>query len=90
MVSELRFEWDSRKARANEVRQHTGFAIGGVPPLGHAQQLITLVDRDILQYDTVWAAAGTPHALFAIQPTELVRVTKGQTGSPDLTDSRVV
>ena len=56
----------------------TGFAIGGVPPVGHAQRLTTFVDGDLLQYDEVWAAAGTPNAVFAIAPTELVRIADGR------------
>jgi prolyl-tRNA editing enzyme YbaK/EbsC (Cys-tRNA(Pro) deacylase) len=65
------------RANADQVRTLTGFAIGGVPPVGHAQRLITLVDHDLLQYDEVWAAAGTPNAVFAISPTDLVRVADG-------------
>lgn len=76
-----------RKASANEVRQHTGFAIGGVPPLGHAQELMTIVDPDVLGYDSVWAAAGTPHALFCIDPASLVRVTNCVIGQAGLTDA---
>ena len=65
------------RANADQVRALTGFAIGGVPPVGHAQRLTTLVDRDLLQYDEVWAAAGTPNAVFAIAPTDLVRIADG-------------
>jgi prolyl-tRNA editing enzyme YbaK/EbsC (Cys-tRNA(Pro) deacylase) len=65
------------RARAEQVRQVTGFAIGGVPPVGHTQTLATYVDRDLLQYEQVWAAAGTPNAVFAIQPSDLVRITAG-------------
>ncbi len=67
-----------RRANADEVRAATGFAIGGVPPVGHARQMTTFLDRDLLQYDTLYAAAGTPHAVFAITPPELVRITGGQ------------
>jgi len=66
-----------RRANADQVREATGFAIGGVPPLGHAQALRTFVDRDLLQYDEVWAAAGTPNSVFAIAPEHLVRVAGG-------------
>jgi prolyl-tRNA editing enzyme YbaK/EbsC (Cys-tRNA(Pro) deacylase) len=66
------------RASADQVRTLTGFAIGGVPPLGHAQALDTYVDRDLLQYDQVWAAAGTPNAVFAIRPDELLRLTGGR------------
>lgn len=66
------------KADADFVRQQTGFVIGGVPPLGHTQRLATYIDADLLQYSQVWAAAGTPHAVFALQPADLVRMTGGQ------------
>src|SRR5258708_28119512 len=66
------------RANADQVRQVTGFAVGGVPPVGHSQQLTTYVDRDLLQYDEVWAAAGTPNAVFAISPADLVRISQGQ------------
>jgi prolyl-tRNA editing enzyme YbaK/EbsC (Cys-tRNA(Pro) deacylase) len=65
-------------AGAEFVRQHTGFAIGGVPPLAHAQPLRTFVDRDLLSYPQVWAAGGTPQALFALTPQQLVEITGGQ------------
>ena len=60
---------------ANAVRSATGYAIGGVPPFGHPSALSTYVDRDLLAFDVVWAAAGTPRHVFAIDPAELVRVT---------------
>ena len=66
------------KADADFTRLHTGFAIGGVPPLGHSKAIETLIDEDLLQYTEVWAAAGTPHAVFAIAPAALTRVTGGQ------------
>jgi prolyl-tRNA editing enzyme YbaK/EbsC (Cys-tRNA(Pro) deacylase) len=59
------------------AREATGFAIGGIPPLGHAQPLVTLVDRDLLAHDVVYAAGGTPHAMFPLPPAELVRVSGG-------------
>ncbi len=65
------------KADAAFVRTHTGFAIGGVAPVGHPQPLRTLLDQDLLQYDQLWAAAGTPHAVFPITPSELVQITNG-------------
>jgi prolyl-tRNA editing enzyme YbaK/EbsC (Cys-tRNA(Pro) deacylase) len=65
------------KADATFVRQQTGFPIGGVPPLGHPQPLRTLIDEDLLQYDEIWAAAGTPHAVFRLIPQDLTRVTGG-------------
>jgi prolyl-tRNA editing enzyme YbaK/EbsC (Cys-tRNA(Pro) deacylase) len=66
------------RADANTVRAATGFAIGGVPPLGHTTPLGILIDRDLLQFDLVWAAAGTPHAVFPITPEQLVQATGGQ------------
>jgi prolyl-tRNA editing enzyme YbaK/EbsC (Cys-tRNA(Pro) deacylase) len=65
------------RAPAELVRQATGYAIGGVPPLGHATDLPTLFYEDILQFDEVWAAAGTPRDVFAIAPADLVRATGG-------------
>jgi len=66
------------RADAAGVREATGFAIGGVPPIGHSSPLDVVIDRDLLAYDVVWAAAGTPHAVFSIAPADLVRVTAGQ------------
>jgi prolyl-tRNA editing enzyme YbaK/EbsC (Cys-tRNA(Pro) deacylase) len=65
------------KADADAVRQATGFAIGGVPPIGFPAPIPTFIDRDLLQYDAVWAAAGTPRHVFPIAPQELVRITGG-------------
>ena len=65
------------KADAEFVRAATGFAIGGVPPLGHAQPARTLIDDDLLRLPTIWAAAGTPNAVFQLTPDELVRMTGG-------------
>jgi prolyl-tRNA editing enzyme YbaK/EbsC (Cys-tRNA(Pro) deacylase) len=66
------------KADADFVRQHTGFAIGGVPPVGHAEALDTFIDVDLLQYQEIWAAAGTPNAVFCLSPVDLQRVTGGR------------
>ena len=66
------------KADAAFVRATTGFVIGGVPPLAHETALDTLIDRDLLALETIWAAAGTPNAVFSISPEQLVRVTKGR------------
>ena len=68
----------AERADAGFVRQHTGFAIGGVPPLGHPGPLLTLIDEDLLGYDELWAAAGTPHAVFKLTPAELQGVTAGR------------
>ena len=65
------------RADAEFVRQETGFAIGGVPPLGHARPLTTYFDEDLLQHPAIWAAAGTPNALFEIDPAELIRLCGG-------------
>lgn len=70
-----------RKADADFVRLVTGFAIGGVPPVGHAQPIDIYIDRDLLQNDHIWAAAGTPHAVFKLTPSELTLITKGKTVS---------
>ncbi|RMF85834.1 MAG: YbaK/EbsC family protein [Nitrospinota bacterium] len=66
------------KADAEFVRQHTGFAIGGVPPIGHREQLETFIDKDLLRYEEIWAAAGSPYAVFRLTPTDLVKMTKGR------------
>ena len=66
------------KADADFVRQHTGFVIGGVPPVGHTEALLTFIDADLLNYNQVWAAAGTPHAVFELNPADLARMTSGQ------------
>jgi prolyl-tRNA editing enzyme YbaK/EbsC (Cys-tRNA(Pro) deacylase) len=66
------------KADADFVRRRTGFVIGGVPPLGHAEPLETFVDEDLLQYEEIWAAAGTPHAVFRLTPGDLVRMAGGR------------
>jgi len=64
-----------RRADADRVRAATGYAIGGIPPLGHATPLPIYCDRDLLRFDVVWAAAGTPHAVFPVAPDALVRAT---------------
>ncbi len=65
------------RSNAETARAVTGYAIGGVPPFGHDTKLPTYVDEDLEQFDILWAAAGTPHAVFAIAPQDLVRVTDG-------------
>jgi prolyl-tRNA editing enzyme YbaK/EbsC (Cys-tRNA(Pro) deacylase) len=64
-----------RRADPQEARSATGFAIGGTPPFGHPHLVTVLMDRDLLGYDQLWAAAGTPDAVFPITPADLVRVT---------------
>lgn len=66
------------KPDADFVRERTGFVIGGVPPLGHAESLITFIDEDLMQFDSIWAAAGTPNAVFPLTPDELVKMTGGK------------
>lgn len=66
------------KANGDFVREMTGFAIGGVPPLGHNRPICTYIDEDLLAFNEIWAAAGTPHALFRLKPTELVSMTGGE------------
>jgi prolyl-tRNA editing enzyme YbaK/EbsC (Cys-tRNA(Pro) deacylase) len=65
------------KADAEFVRQKAGFVIGGVPPVGHVEHLQTFIDQDLLGYADIWAAAGTPHAVFHLTPDELLRMTGG-------------
>jgi prolyl-tRNA editing enzyme YbaK/EbsC (Cys-tRNA(Pro) deacylase) len=67
-----------KKADPDFVRAATGFVIGGVPPLGHAQPVRKLIDRDLLQFDKIWAAAGTPNAVFSLTPAELLKITGGE------------
>ena len=74
-----------KKADADFVRQQTGYAIGGVPPLGHANPLLILVDQDLFKYEEIWAAAGTPFAVFKLTPAQLVEMT-----SATVADVRVI
>jgi prolyl-tRNA editing enzyme YbaK/EbsC (Cys-tRNA(Pro) deacylase) len=67
------------RADPDFVRNATGFAIGGVPPLGHTQTMETYLDEDLLQYATIWAAAGTPKAIFELTPEDLQQMTGGKT-----------
>jgi len=67
-----------RKANPDFVRERTGFAIGGVPPVGHLEKLLTYIDEDLLQYPELWAAAGTPHAVFSLSPSDLIKMSEGQ------------
>ena len=66
------------KAPAAFVREHAGFAVGGVPPVGHPRPLETFVDEDLLRHETIWVAAGTPNALFRLAPADLVKMTGGR------------
>ena len=65
------------RARPEFVREHSGFAIGGVAPLGHAQPMVTFIDSSLRRFTEVWAAGGTPHTVFPIAPVDLLRVAGG-------------
>ena len=65
-------------ADAKFAKHHTGFPIGGVPPIAHKESIKTYLDRDLLNFDIVWASAGTPDSVFSIQPAELGRLTEGE------------
>jgi prolyl-tRNA editing enzyme YbaK/EbsC (Cys-tRNA(Pro) deacylase) len=67
------------RAEAEFVRAVTGFAIGGVPPIGHIQTMETYLDEDFLRYETIWAAAGTPNAIFELKTSDLQAMTGGTT-----------
>jgi prolyl-tRNA editing enzyme YbaK/EbsC (Cys-tRNA(Pro) deacylase) len=69
-----------RRADAEEARTATGFSIGGTPPFGHPRPLRVFLDRDLLGYDEVWAAAGTPNTVFPIAPGDLVRASGAEPG----------
>jgi prolyl-tRNA editing enzyme YbaK/EbsC (Cys-tRNA(Pro) deacylase) len=77
-LSALLGEVSVRQADAEEARAATGYAIGGTPPFGHPRPLRVLCDRDLLAYDEVWAAAGTPRAVFPISPQELIRASAAE------------
>ena len=66
-----------KRADADMVRAATGFVIGGVPPFGHQAKLPVYIDQDFWQFEVIWAAAGTPNAVFAITPEQLVQATGG-------------
>lgn len=65
------------RATPDFVREYSSFAIGGVAPLGHAKPMTTFIDASLRRFDLVWAAGGTPHCVFPIAPSELVRVSGG-------------
>ena len=67
-----------KRANADFVKVQTGFSIGGVPPFGHANQLLIFIDEDLMQFDVVWAAAGTPFDVFAIAPLDLQSASNGE------------
>jgi prolyl-tRNA editing enzyme YbaK/EbsC (Cys-tRNA(Pro) deacylase) len=63
------------RADAEFVKARTGFSIGGVAPVGHAQPPVTLIDRELFRFEEVWAAAGHPHGVFKLRPQDLERLT---------------
>ena len=63
------------RAEADFVRKVTGYAIGGIPPIAHSQEIETYLDEDLMQYDLIWAAAGTPNAVFELSPDNLQKMT---------------
>jgi prolyl-tRNA editing enzyme YbaK/EbsC (Cys-tRNA(Pro) deacylase) len=69
---------DIEKPDADFVRERTGFAIGGIPPVGHREPLEALVDEDLMKHAEIWAAAGNPNALFRLAPAELLAMTRGR------------
>jgi prolyl-tRNA editing enzyme YbaK/EbsC (Cys-tRNA(Pro) deacylase) len=73
---------DGRPATADEAREATGFAIGGIPPLGHDTELPTIIDESLRRFDQVWCAAGTPHAVFAIEVETLLAALPSATIRP--------
>ena len=66
------------RADPDFARSATGFAIGGIPPLGHVQPIESYIDEELLQYETVWAAAGTPNAVFEVASASLQKMTGGK------------
>jgi prolyl-tRNA editing enzyme YbaK/EbsC (Cys-tRNA(Pro) deacylase) len=71
------------RASADEARAATGFAVGGVPPLGHDRPLRTIVDPSLSRYETVWCAAGTPNTVFEVETAMLLAAVEAETGAPE-------
>jgi prolyl-tRNA editing enzyme YbaK/EbsC (Cys-tRNA(Pro) deacylase) len=69
---------EARRASPEEARAATGFAVGGTPPFGHPEPVMSFVDPDLLTFEEVWAAAGTPDSVFPLAPSELLRATGAQ------------
>jgi prolyl-tRNA editing enzyme YbaK/EbsC (Cys-tRNA(Pro) deacylase) len=65
------------KADAEFILEHTGYVIGGIPPVGHRNPIDTFIDEDLLQYEEIWAAAGAPNAVFCVSPNALLKMTGG-------------
>ena len=66
------------KADGNYVKERVGYAIGGIPPVGHNESLETILDTDLMKYEVIWAAAGTPFAVFQLKPADLEPLTNGR------------
>ena len=79
-VKRMKTHADEKIGRADPafVREWTGYAIGGIPPLGHLKPMDTYIDEDLLQYEKVWAAAGTPNAVFEMDADQLQKMTNGK------------
>jgi prolyl-tRNA editing enzyme YbaK/EbsC (Cys-tRNA(Pro) deacylase) len=69
---------EARRASPEEAREATGFAVGGTPPFGHPERVRTFLDRDLLAFEEVWAAAGTPDSVFRTSPGELQRTARAE------------
>ncbi len=67
-----------KMADVDFVREKSGFAIGGVPPVGHSHPLEAFIDEDLLKYEEIWAAAGTSNTMFKLSPDDLIKITGGQ------------
>jgi prolyl-tRNA editing enzyme YbaK/EbsC (Cys-tRNA(Pro) deacylase) len=66
------------KPDAGFVLEETGYAIGGIPPVGHKNDIVTYIDEDLMDHKVIWAAAGTPNAVFSLTPQELLEITNGE------------
>ncbi len=66
-----------KRANADFVKENTGFAIGGVPPIGHSEPATILIDEDLMQFERIFAAAGMPNAVFGLSPAQLAELTDG-------------
>ena len=75
---EHQLDGEISKANADFARDFTGFAIGGIPPVGHKKSIkLIFIDKDLMEFDNVWAAAGTPNSVFNIKTADLVAITGG-------------
>ena len=72
------FNFQLQKADAHFVHEKSGYAIGGVPPVAHTFPMEVFIDRDLMEYDEIWAAAGTPNAVFRLRSNDLPRITGGR------------